>query len=326
MEFKTIKLQLKEGAPEGSVLAVFSTFNVIDKDGDVTLPGAFGDGTPVRISSWGHKWQELPVGRGVIQADEKQAAMDGHFFLDTIGGADTYHTVKGLEELQEWSYGYNVLESEDGEFEGQQVRFLKKLEVHEISPVMKGAGIDTGTLAIKAQVKVWEETESEIRHRLRDPADFEADSFRRITLQQKKPQVFAIIGKLKGETATSIQALRFPKDDGWTVAEAKKWLADHPDVAKGLAYEQEADVAAASLADVAAFVGRSRSLADLRAKDGRTFSAANRDRLATLLKALFEVGDDLEQLLKETEPIDLALGQRLFMEYQKTLAALPRAS
>jgi len=243
MEFKNIKLQLKEGAPEGSVLAVFSTFNVIDKDGDVTLPGAFEDGAPVRISSWGHKWYELPVGRGAIQVDGERAVMDGRFFMDTIGGADTYRTVKGLEELQEWSYGFNVLDSEEGDFEGQHVRFLKKLEVPEVSPVMKGAGIDTGTLAIKGM-----------------------------------------------ETT----------------------------------YEQGADRADALLAEVSAFVERSRSLADLRAKDGRTFSAAKRDRLATLLKALSEVGDDLGQLLKETEPVDTALFERLELEYQRTLAALPR--
>jgi HK97 family phage prohead protease len=325
MEFKAIKLQLKEGAPEGSVLAVFSTFNVIDKDGDVTLPGAFEDGAPVRISSWGHKWYELPVGRGAIRVDEGKAMLDGRFFMDTTGGADTYRTVKGLEELQEWSYGYNVLESEDGEFEGQRARILKKLEVTEVSPVMRGAGVDTGTLAIKAQIKAWEDTENEIRHRLRDPGDFQEGSFRRITLQRDKPRVFGVIGKLKGETTTTLQALRFPKDDGWTMATAKKWLADHPDVAKGLAYEQEADIAAESLADVAAFVERSRSLADLRAKDGRTLSAANRDRLMTLLKALSEVGDDLGKLLKETEPVDTALFERLELEYQRTLAALPRA-
>ena len=245
MEFKAIKLILKKDAPEGSVLAVFSTFNVVDKDGDVTLPGAFEDGAPGKMSAWGHQWHELPVGRGVIQADESKAALDGRFFMDTAGGADTYRTVKGLEELQEWSYGFNVIESETGEFEGQTVRFLKKIEVHEVSPVMRGAGVDTGTLAIKGM-----------------------------------------------ETT----------------------------------YEQGADRADALLAEVSAFVERSRSLADLRAKDGRTFSAAKRDRLATLLKALSEVGDDLEQLLAETEPPDLALGQRLFMEYQQALATVARAS
>lgn len=73
----------------------------------------------------------------------------------------------------------------------------------------------------------WEETENEIRHRLRDPADFRANSFRRITLEAKKPRVYAVVGKLKGETKTTVQSLRFPKQDGWSVAKAKQWLQDH---------------------------------------------------------------------------------------------------
>lgn len=73
----------------------------------------------------------------------------------------------------------------------------------------------------------WEETENEIRHRVRDPEDFQPDSFRTITLKADKPRVFAIIGKLKGETKTTIQALRFPKEDGWTMAKAKRWVEEH---------------------------------------------------------------------------------------------------
>jgi hypothetical protein len=73
----------------------------------------------------------------------------------------------------------------------------------------------------------WEETENEIRHRVRDPEDFQPDSFRTITLKEDKPRVFAIIGKLKGETTTTIQALRFPKEDGWTLEKAKEWVAKH---------------------------------------------------------------------------------------------------
>ena len=39
--------------PEGELgifQAIFSRFNVIDKDGDVTLPGAFTDGQKVKIA------------------------------------------------------------------------------------------------------------------------------------------------------------------------------------------------------------------------------------------------------------------------------------
>jgi hypothetical protein len=78
----------------------------------------------------------------------------------------------------------------------------------------------------------WEETENEIRHRVRDPNAFEPGSFRTITLKADRPRVLAIVGKLKGQSATKIQALRFPKADGWTVEKAKEWAKSHFDKSK----------------------------------------------------------------------------------------------
>ena len=142
-------ISLKSDGDEGTFEAVFATFNVIDRDGDVTKPGAFRDGQKVRISAWGHNWGDLPVGKGVIHADDEKAWVEGRFFLDTGPGADTYRTVKGLEELQEWSYGFDILKSAEGEFEGERVRYLEALDVYEVSPVMLGAGIGTRTTGIK---------------------------------------------------------------------------------------------------------------------------------------------------------------------------------
>jgi len=135
----------------GSFKAIFSTFNVKDKDGDVTLPDAFERGRKVLISHYGHRWADLPVGKGSIDFDGEKAWVDGQFFLDTAGGKDTYQTVKNLEELQEWSYGFKVLESEDGTKDGEKVNILKKLEVFEVSPVLVGAGVGTVTESIKGE-------------------------------------------------------------------------------------------------------------------------------------------------------------------------------
>lgn len=143
-------IQLKADGEPGEFRAVFSTFNVVDHDGDVTTPGAFTDGQKVRISYWGHRWQDLPVGRGEIHQDEEKAWVDGRFFLDTDAGKETYLTVKNLEELQEWSYGFDIEKADLGEFEGQEVQFLRGLTVYEVSPVMLGAGIGTHTESIKA--------------------------------------------------------------------------------------------------------------------------------------------------------------------------------
>ena len=154
-------IEFKEGEEKGSFRAIFSTFNVIDHDGDVTLPGAFEVGQKVRISYWGHRWHDLPTGRGVIGADDEKAWVDGKFFLDTQAGLETYKTVKNLDELQEWSYGFDINESESGRFEEEDVRFLKKMTVHEVSPVMLGAGIGTMTEAIKGRDDSENDTASE---------------------------------------------------------------------------------------------------------------------------------------------------------------------
>jgi HK97 family phage prohead protease len=133
----------------GEFVATFATLNVIDKDGDVTVPGAFQNDAPVRISAWSHNWGALPVGKGVIHADEERAWVDGEFFLQTAQGKETYETVKALGGLQEWSYGFDITDQSFGKFDGQDVRFLRGLEVHEVSPVMIGAGVDTRTDRIK---------------------------------------------------------------------------------------------------------------------------------------------------------------------------------
>src|SRR3990167_2909099 len=124
-------------ADKGLVEAVFATLGVVDLDGDVTVAGAFEDGAAVRISSFGHaSWGgELPVGRGTIRAGAKEAVLDGRFFLDTSGGRDTFTTVREMGDLQEWSYGFDIIASQAGQFEDLDVRFLQKLLVHEVSPV-----------------------------------------------------------------------------------------------------------------------------------------------------------------------------------------------
>lgn len=143
-----------KSADRGEVSAVFSTFNVKDMDGDVTLPGAFEDGAAVVVSSYNHaSWGGArPVGKGKIRTTKSEAILDSRFFLDTADGKETFTVVKALAEsgLGEWSYGYDVLEAESGTFGGEDVQFLKKLKVFEVSPVLRGAGVNTRTLAVKS--------------------------------------------------------------------------------------------------------------------------------------------------------------------------------
>lgn len=137
-------------ADEGRVVAVFATLNVVDSDGDVTRAGAFGE-QEVRISAYGHtSWGgTLPVGKGTIKEVGDEAILEGQFFMDVQEARDTFTTVKNMEGLQEWSYGFDILERAEGEFEDQQVQFLDRVKVYEVSPVLLGAGVDTRTLTAK---------------------------------------------------------------------------------------------------------------------------------------------------------------------------------
>lgn len=165
------------------------------------------------------------------------------------------------------------------------------------------------------ELKVWEETENEIRHSIRDPDKFQEDSFRRITIKKDKPRVFAIIGRLKGETSTKVQSLRFPKEDSWTMAKAKKWAADHPDIGKSSTFVDEAE---ALLADAEAFLARSESIASLRAEEGRDWPGqAGREQIVAVKSRLVTVQGRLDALLTATEPIDAA---KLLAEFQRTVA------
>lgn len=212
-ERKGLTLELK--AAEGQFRAVFATLNVIDKDGDVTLPGAFKDGQEVRIAQWGHNWAALPVGKGVIGADAEKAWVEGSFFMDTTLGMDTYRTVKNLGGLQEWSYGFQVDKASNGVHGGRNVRFLEAMTVFEVSPVMIGAGVGTHTEAIKSMTA-----------------------------------------------------------------------------------EQEFDEAEAAVAKV---LKRMTVFHDLRAKEGRTLSAANRARISQLFEAMGAMREELRKLA-DTEP------------------------
>lgn len=153
MGHKSLRDIAVKNADKGEVAAVFSTFNVVDKDGDVTLPGAFKNGQEVVISAYGHtSWGgALPVGKGVILATDTEAIMESKFFMDTTQGRDTFTVVKELAEagLGEWSYGFETIESSFGKFADQDVQFLKSLDVFEVSPVLRGAGENTRTLSAK---------------------------------------------------------------------------------------------------------------------------------------------------------------------------------
>lgn len=148
---KNFNLKVIDLTGEGE--AVIATLNVVDKDGDLTLKGAFGEGQTVKMIP-AHNWSHVPLGKATIHEVGQEVIAKFKLNLD-VEAAREWHAallfdLKEGESIQEWSYGFTIEESEQSvEGTDTRVRILKKLKVHEISPVIIGAGEGTRTLSIK---------------------------------------------------------------------------------------------------------------------------------------------------------------------------------
>ncbi len=184
----------------GEVMAIFSTFGVRDLDGDVVLREAIEDGTEVVISSYGHtSWGgALPVGKGRVRVTESEAILDGQFFLDTTAGRDTFTVVKELGVKQAWSFGFDVLDAEHAEIDGQDTKILRKLRIFEVSPVLLGAGINTRTLAAKALTTT-------------DPAELAAAEYARFVAAELDRAVCADLAGIRADVDTHAELHRIRK-------------------------------------------------------------------------------------------------------------------
>ena len=121
---------------------------------------------------WAHDWK-TPIGRGVIEQDGDKATFKGQFIMDTQAGKDAFNTVKAMGDLQQWSFGYEVLDYENGTYQKDSetptdARYLKELNVWEVSPVLVGANQNTFTVGVKedkdkdVEAKSEEHTEKEL--------------------------------------------------------------------------------------------------------------------------------------------------------------------
>lgn len=145
----------------GKVTIVLATLNTaVDHDGDVTKSGFFGRQVASIVPA--HDWSHVPLGKATISETPGEAVAELAFNLKVPAAVDWYEAIRYDFEhppaLQEYSYGFDVLPggSSKGTFAGRPVRFLQPLAdgspgvaVFEVSPVVKGAGTRTRTLAVK---------------------------------------------------------------------------------------------------------------------------------------------------------------------------------
>jgi len=81
----------------------------------------------------------------------------------------------------------------------------------------------------------WEETDEYIRHQNQNPAEFQKETLRTITLSEKDG-IKAVIGKPTGKHVMQIISYLFEKNKGWTLEKAKEWVQKHQDSSKEHVY------------------------------------------------------------------------------------------
>jgi HK97 family phage prohead protease len=113
--YKSTPIELKEDGDTRYLEAVFSLFDKVDSDNDITQAGALKsgyEGNKVPLV-WNHDWSKV-IGRGVIESDNEKAVFKG-YFLNTESGKEAYETVKQMRDMQQFSYGFQVLDSDRAE-------------------------------------------------------------------------------------------------------------------------------------------------------------------------------------------------------------------
>ena len=142
----SVPVEYKDGANDaGEVVARFSVFDIVDRDGDILRRSAFTDGQEVPMV-WAHRWDQ-PVGKGVIHVKADHAEFAGQF-LTTTAAQEARKTVREMGDLQQWSFGFRITDTQDN----TQIRGLDitGAQVFEVSPVLVGANQETATLAVKS--------------------------------------------------------------------------------------------------------------------------------------------------------------------------------
>jgi len=319
IEFKTIDEE------KGKVEAVFSVYNKLDTDGDVVVPGAIKSGfkdnqVPMVFA---HKWDQ-PIGKGTIETDDNKATFKGTFFMGTEAGKEAYNLAKEMGDLQEWSFGFRINDYEvapfkkDGIDEEVDVRYLKDLEVFEVSPVLVGANRETYTLAIKSGEDAVYESSEEKAAKDEDIFDNEEDAKKRAeelgcsgthqhevdgkevympcsTHEAYEEMVSADKKDLDGE----------PEEECSCSCDCKKENSEEPQEKiseeensslQGVTFSAEVKEVLAALESL---IVRAKAIAILREKDGRTLSVKASSALRAVQDDLNDAWNEIDTIIDE---------------------------
>jgi len=219
-----------------------------DRSNDVVIPGGvlLENYQKNPIVAAFHRYDRPPIGK----ATEINVTNDGVIakVAFTPKGvnpeADMIYELNRKGYMNAWSIGFMPIESEERPDGG---RIYKEWELYEFSAVLVPDNPDALTMVrskgfdpdqIIEEQKKSEETEEikaeevlkpypeEHSCRLRNPDDFENDSFRSTTRKHDGKEYRVIMGKLKGQDTMTEQAYRYPKDT-WEKEAARTHCENH---------------------------------------------------------------------------------------------------
>ena len=236
---------------------------IIDRDGEIIRVDGWDlkNFKKNSILLWGHRHDIPGIGEvgsavkedGKLKAKRVRFASPGIYEL-----ADIVHGLVDDNILKAVSVGYIAKErehpSQDDDDKGSSKKkkpwvITTKAELYELSIVNVGANPNALRAAKSAEEEaakdftgdekqfLQEEKEEDFdieenpypnEHacRLRDPGDFDKDTFKRYTRDHEGKEYDIIAGKLKGKTKMTEQAYRYKKKT-WKASEAKKHCKSH---------------------------------------------------------------------------------------------------
>ena len=295
LSFKNAPIELKEDGDTRYIEAVFSLFETIDSDNDVTKANALRSGyTGNKVPLvWNHDWSKV-IGRGVIETDNQKAVFKG-YFLNTEAGKEAYETVKAMQDMQQFSYGFQVMKSTKGthiDSKGEEVpvRVLEDVKVWEVSPVLVGAQQNSFVQALKSGLQTFDDVDTESEEVKQDEEESKYDK--------------CTYGK-----------------DGNCAKEKDLNISSETDASVSKSSQQGmrlGDHAVTSLEELKAFTERIEDLALLRNSEKKTLSSKSTELIAKYLQGVSSIYNRLDDALAGYG-YDPVKDDELFLQVQQNL-------
>ncbi len=226
IERKTFRGEIKQIDGEGAFEAVIATLDVVDSDGDIIVPGAFQNATISVLPA--HDSRSVPLGKAKMEDRGDKAIAVGQYNLEIPAAKDWHNALKfdlkNPPVVQEWSFAFRILESSMETRDGEDIRILEKLDIMEVSPVLRGAGVDTGTISAKNKKRFAEQLEltlksvedtikratslAELRAKDNKPMTLSVDHTARIkALREKLEELHGLVTRPEAKEGPEIAAL-----------------------------------------------------------------------------------------------------------------------